>query len=100
MERPFEPLGMCTKRWRQIEPVPVDIDLLIPSQSHLVYDGLGEDYSHSGDPFVHIVCYNGQMLISDGHHRVNSAKKNGQKKIFARVLIKIGENVFQLSKVA
>lgn len=87
--RPYEPLGMCTEKWMEITPELVEIDSLIPSQTHLVEHELPKGHSFCGDPIVHVVSFNNKLYISDGHHRINESKIAGEKKILARIKIKI-----------
>jgi len=85
--RPFEPLGMCTDDWLKIEPQEVDIHALIPCQEHLSDEILPEGHSFCGDKIIHVVHFEDKKYISDGHHRINEAKKRGEIKIKARVKI-------------
>jgi hypothetical protein len=98
--RPYEPLGMTTAKWREIEPVEVDLYSLVPSQEGVVDHILPANHSYCGDPVIHVVLFNGVMYISDGHNRVNEAKIRGEKTIAARLLVKLGTSIFQLNKVA
>jgi hypothetical protein len=42
--------------------------------------------SYSGDPHIHVVCWHGEMWISDGHHRVAAALILGRAYLWGRVL--------------
>jgi hypothetical protein len=84
--RPYEPLNMCTAKWRTIEPEDVLIASLVPSQGQLSRGPLPAGHSHCGDPVIHVVRFQEKSFISDGHHRVNEAKMRGENKIKARVL--------------
>lgn len=86
--RPYEPLNMTTKKWRLIEPVVVDINLLIPSQNHLYDDISKQSLISCGDPYIHVVLYKGIYYISDGHHRVDKFKKSRCRYVLCRLLEK------------
>lgn len=77
---------MTTARWRLIEPEPVVIANLVPSNT--VDEALldGPDTSYCGDPVPHVVVWEGRLHLSDGNHRIARARLRGQRTIFARVL--------------
>ena len=88
MERPWEPMGMTTEKWREIKPSRVLVDSLRPSQAHLLFAAImGEPSSHCGDAIPHAVLWAGELRISDGHHRIARAKLRGEQTIDVRVAV-------------
>jgi hypothetical protein len=83
---------MTTAKWREIEPQMVSLTGLQFSQEHLTIEGLFKavrgEASHCGDPYPHLVWFEGQTWVSDGHHRVVAAMILGQETIEARLLVK------------
>lgn len=81
---------MTTEKWRDVPVWPVKIDDLIFSQTGVTFEGiitvLAGESSYCGDPFPHVVVYEGDMYLSDGHHRAIVEKCQGREWILARVL--------------
>lgn len=77
---------MDTEAWRQIRPCLVRIDRLHPAQDGLTWQGLFAVEPYAGDRFPHVVRWDGQLHISDGHHRIARAALRGHRWVLARVL--------------
>lgn len=89
MARPYPPTGLTTKKWAEIEPQEVKIRNLFFTQEQvgikeLIYASLGVP-SYTGDPYINVVSWNGQMYLEDGHHRTVVAYIRGEKTIMARI---------------
>lgn len=90
MNRPWEPLGMTTALWANVPPQCVRVQDLVPT--HGTKYPLGEhDTSYCGDPFPHVVMWNGCLYINDGHHRVARAIARGATDLLVRVLVPVVE---------
>lgn len=80
--------GMNTAKWKTIRPTSVVIAELIATQPGVLLSALIEDTpSFSGDDVVHVVSFEGDLYLEDGHHRVVRALIAGEKSIKARVLL-------------
>lgn len=84
--RPWEPMGMTTKKWMQIIPTLMPLHLLRPSQTHYCeLDVRKNDSSYCGDPIIHVVDWFGCFYVNDGHNRVIKAWYRGEENIYARI---------------
>lgn len=91
MDRPFEPTGMTTEKWKTVAPQRVRIADLVFCQEEvsikgLIYHSQPGQPSFCGDSYPHVVGYAEKLWLSDGHHRVLAALLRGRKTILARVL--------------
>jgi hypothetical protein len=84
-DRPYEPTGMTTARWREITPSRVLIASLVRAQPLDAALLDGPDTSYCGDPFPHAVLWNGELWLSDGNHRVARAERRGAVTAMVRV---------------
>jgi hypothetical protein len=90
VERPYEPLGISTEKWRIVHPQRVRISTLTPTND--TYGPWVEEKfdcpwsSYCGDPYPHVVVYHRLWYIQDGHHRIEAARRQGMMFIYARVL--------------
>ncbi len=85
--RPYPPTGMSTRLWPEnSEVMELDIKDLILTQSGVLIRALFRDRgSYSGDDTPHVVFWNGNFYLEDGHHRAVTAALAGHKTIYARV---------------
>src|SRR5688500_13881279 len=84
--RPWEPTGMTTERWLLIPLRRVALATLIPSHGTREEWVKGPSTSWCGDPHPHVVVWQGRSYLSDGHHRVARARRQGHKTMWVRVL--------------
>jgi hypothetical protein len=89
--RPYEPLGMTTAKWADVPVVEVELGSLVWSQEVVTVAGLIAHargaLSVSGDRLPHVVEWNGQRFVSDGHHRLLVDFLRGAERAPARVLV-------------
>lgn len=72
-KRPYPPTGLSTARWIVEVPTrPTAMHTLTLTQTGVRIGGLfGVKSAHAAaDDFPHVVAYNGQLYLEDGHHRV------------------------------
>jgi len=90
---PWGPTGMSTAKWLHIEPQTVNIPDLTATQPGVLLHALIEQtVPVGGDRIPHVIAWQGQMYLEDGHHRVMRALLAGQRTITARVLTVDGES--------
>lgn len=84
---PYGDSGLSPKAWRDVLPRHVPIKDLVATQNHLTIAALHHDHRtpHDADRFVHVVRFNGQLFIEDGHHRIVRERLAGADWINARV---------------
>jgi hypothetical protein len=82
-------MGMSTEKWLSIEPVRIDIRELIPTQDVKPEWVEAKKYnpmsSYCGDPYPHVVKYDGKLYISDGHHRIASWLLSSKRMRWVRI---------------
>ena len=83
---PWTVIGMSTEQWHSIPVQEVVISELIAMQDGVFFHALEEDYVHWHDEYPHVIVWQGELYLEDGHHRVMKALLRGQKKVLARVL--------------
>ena len=83
---PWPPTGMNTEKWRTLPLNQFPISELIAMQDGVYFHALAEDYVHMHDDWPHVVLWNGEAYLEDGHHRVVKALLRGEEFIVARVL--------------
>lgn len=85
---PWGSSGMTTQRW--IDEVPgalVHIPNLIATQPGVYLSAIMEPTSSPTlDPLPHVILWEGELYLEDGHHRVVRAMFQGERYIIARVL--------------
>lgn len=90
--RPWPRTGLSTAEWMKLPLREVEISSLRYSQPTVsiaalldVADGERE-VSYSGDRYPHVICFEENLYVEDGHHRVVVATIRGAETIPARVL--------------
>jgi hypothetical protein len=88
---PWGSTGMTTTRWKtEIVPELVEIRELIATQPGLLLAALATGWDKTpigGDPIPHVIAYDGNLYLEDGHHRVARAALRGMTHVPARVLV-------------
>lgn len=86
-DRDWPDQGMTTDLWRAIEPCPVEIDQLHPTQPGVLFAAIcNPRIRDGGDTLPHVVEWRGDLYLEDGHHRVVRAALDGARTIFVRKL--------------
>lgn len=91
VSRPYEPMGMSTEKWGDVEIREVELDDLIGGQYELSANRVAYsardiyNADHGGDQYPLVVMHEGRPYLEDGHHRVAAAKSLGMDTIKARV---------------
>lgn len=71
--RPYAPTGLTTKRWRiEVPPSIIGFKRLYLTQERIdimSLFGIPDDHT-ADDPIPHVVYYNDQYYLEDGHSRV------------------------------
>lgn len=88
--RPYPITGLTAHRWMTTVPVEkVDFKDLWLTQAYVRIDMLflAEDLNHSvsGDPFPHVVAWDGKLYLEDGHNRITRAALRGYRSARCRV---------------
>ena len=87
--RPYPTHGLETARdWADVPPRMVRLDELIATKRNLDLGALlSEDSTFYGDPFAHVVQWEGRLYLEDGLHRALRAALQQRPALHARVLI-------------
>lgn len=86
-ERPYPETGLNTASWRAVAVHQVPIRALTATRGDLKISALAPGLtSTSGDPLVHVVKWQGEHYLEDGHHRVVREAIAGSTLVVARVL--------------
>lgn len=94
--RDYPNIGMTTEKWLDIPTKTVNIEDLIATQKHVYIESLlGPETSFCRDMFVHVVEWQGELFLEDGHHRAVRAWINNRETLEARVLT-ITEEMFDV----
>jgi hypothetical protein len=84
---PWGDTGMTTATWATIQPHVVRIADLIATQPGILFAPLTDDNEPvGGDPIPHVIHWQGDYYLEDGHHRAMRALINGADTITARIL--------------
>lgn len=72
VKRPYPPTGLTTARWQaEVGVRQVPFDTLYLTQNHLrIHAMLGDSDKTLGDSYPHVVQFNNELFLEDGHHRV------------------------------
>lgn len=82
---PWPSPGMTTAKWLTLPVREFLISELIATQPGILLHALAEDHVHLyGDPHPHVVEWENEYYLEDGHHRVFKALLRGEKTIRAR----------------
>jgi hypothetical protein len=85
--RAWPSTGMTSAKWLEVYPRLVNIGNLTMTQDGIYFKALLEKNTPvGGDPYPHVVCWNGTSFLEDGHTRVVRALINGLTMIKARVI--------------
>lgn len=84
---PWGSSGMTSATWLTVPVSEVPISELIATQNGIYFHALREDHEHlHGDPYPHVIKWDGEYYLEDGHHRVVKAALRGAQSVIARVL--------------
>jgi hypothetical protein len=84
---PWGETGMTTAKWRNLPTRTVTIAQLTATQPGVLLHALtGRPSPVGGDPFPHVIDWDGNLYLEDGHHRVVRAALAGRTEVEARVL--------------
>lgn len=84
---PWGQTGMSTTKWLNIPAKELPIAELIATQPGVLLHALtGDAAPVGGDTLPHVIKWQGETYLEDGHHRVVRAAIQGQHTINARVL--------------
>lgn len=94
--RPYPITGLTSQLWMDKVPVDkVDFKELWLTQAYVKIDMLflAEDLNHSfsGDPFPHVVAWDGRLFLEDGHNRITRAALRGYRSARCRVFQNVRE---------
>jgi hypothetical protein len=85
---PWPATEMTSEKWLHVPVSYLKIKDLIATQDGVYFHALRNKHQTLGiDKYPHVVLWNDEYYLEDGHHRVMRAVLKGQKKIFARVLV-------------
>jgi len=85
-ERPYPVSGLTSKLWLAIPIQKVVLKDLVLTQRGVFIDPLFSNaLSYSKDAFPHVIIWNNDFYLEDGHHRVVLAALKEQKTVLARV---------------
>lgn len=84
---PWGSTGLTSKLWLHIPIHNVKIADLIATQPGIYFHGLREDTDpkYRTDPYPHVVLWNNEMYLEDGHHRVFRALLDGEATVDVRL---------------
>ena len=83
---PWPATGMTSARWLTIPTRLVRIADLTATQPGIYFHGLNTQEHVGGDKLPHVIDWQGNLYLEDGHHRAVQARLNGMTHIEARVL--------------
>lgn len=84
---PWGSTGMTTAKWAHIPTRDVTITDLIATQPGILLRALTEENTPiGGDLIPHVINWQGNLYLEDGHHRAMRALLAGQRTLTARVL--------------
>ena len=85
---PWGETGMSTAKWLRIPVRELPIADLIATQPGVLLHALHDDAPTpvGGDPMPHVIAWQGQHYLEDGHHRVVKRRLDGHTTVVARVL--------------
>lgn len=79
---------MTSTKWLAIPAREVTIAQLTATQPGLLLEALtGDPIPTGGDPTPHVIQWDGNLYLEDGHHRAARAALAGHTSITARVLV-------------
>lgn len=85
---PWGTTGLTSATWLEVPVRLVLLNSLIATQPGITFEALLRPVgkSYSGDPFAHVVVWQGKNYLEDGHHRAVKAMLRGRVALLARVL--------------
>ena len=84
---PWGPTGMSSSKWLRQPVQTFRIADLIATQPGILLHALTEGITPVGtDHYPHVIHWQGNAYLEDGHHRVVRAAINGERTVVARVL--------------
>jgi len=84
---PWGPTGMSTSKWLRQPVQTFRIADLIATQPGILLHALTDGFQSRGaDAYPHVIQWQGNTYLEDGHHRVVRAAINGERTVSARVL--------------
>lgn len=86
---PWPATGMTSAKWLDVPCRAFYIANLIATQPGVLFAGLTEPPRPpvGGDPYPHVIEWDGRLFLEDGHHRVTRAALAGRRYITARHLL-------------
>lgn len=84
---PWGNTNMTTTKWLQQPTQTFHITDLIATQPSVLLHALTDTHqTHGQDKYPHVIQWQGNTYLEDGHHRVVRAALNGERTVEARVL--------------
>jgi Arc/MetJ family transcription regulator len=77
---------MTSAKWLMVPTRLVRIDELIATQPGIYFHGLSAERHVGGDELPHVIEWDGELYLEDGHHRAVRARLSGMTHMEARVL--------------
>jgi len=78
---------MTSQKWLDVPVVEVPIKELIATQRGVYFHALVDDFNHLfGDPYPHVILWEGEYYLEDGHHRVVKQALKGAHSVSVRLL--------------
>jgi hypothetical protein len=77
---------MTTRKWQDLALWRLPIDRLIATQPGVYFHALYPEYVHLHDQYPHVIWYDGEYYLEDGHSRVMKAMINGETHVMVRIL--------------
>lgn len=83
---PWGHTGLNSKTWLDVPVYPVLINNLIATQPGVYFDALIKmETPVGGDKYPHVVMWDGEMYLEDGHTRVTRAMLDGKRSVDVRI---------------
>lgn len=76
MRAPWDPLPLRESEWSRIPATRVEVD-------RLRHNGA---MTSSGEPFVRVICWGGELFVVAGQQIVDRARERGESCVWAHVL--------------
>lgn len=83
---PWPPTGMTSALWLLQPLIHVRISQLVATQPGVYFLGLRQDCEHLGADHPHVIHWDGNLYLEDGHHRALKTLLRGESGMLARYL--------------